>query len=76
MKFVTIHPFIDGNGRVSRLIMDFLLSKKNYPWINIYNKQRQKYLQSVRKANEEDYSLIFKLLVKTLKENLEGFGIT
>ncbi len=75
MKFVTIHPFIDGNGRVSRLLMNFLLGKKNYPWINIYRKNRQKYLNAVRKANEEDYSLIFPFLIETLKENLDSFGI-
>ena len=74
MKFVTIHPFIDGNGRVSRLIMNFLLDKKNYPWINIYNKQRLKYIKAVRKANDENYSEIFPLLVQTLKENLEDFN--
>lgn len=75
MKLVTIHPFIDGNGRVSRLVMNFLLSKKNYPWINIYNKQRQKYLQAVRKANDEDYSLIIPFLIKTLKQNLRDFDM-
>ena len=74
MKFVTIHPFVDGNGRVSRLLMNFLLSKKNYSWINIYNKHRQKYLNAVQKANNEDYDLIFPLLIKTLKENLDSFG--
>ncbi len=74
MKFVTIHPFIDGNGRVSRLIMNFLLDKKNYSWINIYNKQRLKYIKAVRKANDENYSEIFPLLVQTLKENLEDFN--
>jgi len=74
MKFVTIHPFIDGNGRVSRLLMNFLLSKKSYPWINIYNKHRQKYLNAVQKANNEDYDLIFPLLIKTLNENLDSFG--
>lgn len=75
MKLVTIHPFIDGNGRVSRLIMNFLLNKKNYPWINIYNKQRQKYLEAVRKANDENYTLIFPLVINTLKENLKDFNI-
>jgi len=75
MKFVTIHPFIDGNGRVSRLLMNFLLRKKNYPLINIYNKYRQKYLQAVRKANDSDYSLIFPLLIKILEQNLKEFNI-
>ena len=74
MKFVTIHPFVDGNGRVSRLIMNFLLQKKNYPWINIYTKQREQYIKAVRKANDEDYSLIFPFLIKSLKENLESYG--
>lgn len=73
IKFVTIHPFVDGNGRMSRLLMNFLLTKKNYPWINIYNKQRQKYLQAVRKGNDEDYSLILIFLIDTLKENLKDF---
>ncbi len=75
MKLVTIHPFIDGNGRVSRLVMNFLLSKKDHPWINIYNKQRQIYLQTVRRANDEDYSLIMPFLITTLKENLRDFGM-
>ncbi len=75
MKFVTIHPFVDGNGRISRLLMNFLLNKKQYPWINVYKKHRQKYLIAVRKANDEDYDLIFPFLIKTLKENLEESGV-
>lgn len=74
MKFVTIHPFVDGNGRVSRLIMNFLLEKKGYPWIDVYMKQRAKYLRAVRKANDKKYEDIIEFLIKTLEENLRSFG--
>src|SRR3989344_227369 len=75
-NLVSIHPFIDGNGRVSRLIMNFLLKKKNYPWINIYMKQRAEYLKAVRQANNEDYKPILLFCIKTLKENLKEFNLS
>lgn len=74
MKLVTIHPFIDGNGRISRLIMNFILQKYKYPWINVYNKQRAEYLKVVRKANDEDYLPIIEFLINSLEENLKSFG--
>jgi len=73
IRLVSIHPFVDGNGRTSRLIMNFLLKKKNYPWLNIYDKQREIYLKAVRIANDEDYSLIFPFLIDSLEENLKDF---
>ena len=73
MKLVSIHPFVDGNGRISRLIMNFLLKKKDYPWINIYMKQRSEYLKAVRQANNEQYKPILEFSIKSLKENLESF---
>lgn len=74
-KLVSIHPFIDGNGRTSRLIMNFLLKKKKYPWINVYMKQRADYLKAVRKANDEDYKPILEFCIKGLKKNLKSFNI-
>lgn len=68
-KFVSIHPFIDGNGRCSRLLMNFILKKNSYPEINIYVKDRNNYLKSVRKANNEDYAMLVDFLFRTLKKN-------
>jgi len=76
MKFVTIHPFVDGNGRMSRLLMNLILKRNSYPWINIYNKQRREYLKAVRKANDEAYSEIIYILINTLRENLDSFGFS
>jgi Fic family protein len=75
MKFVSIHPFVDGNGRVSRLVMNFILKKKGYPWINVYNKLRAEYLSVVRKANDEEYLPVLEFMIKSLEENLRDFKI-
>ena len=69
MKFVSIHPFIDGNGRVSRLIMNLIMKKFKYPEINIYFKDRQNYLRAVKKAHYGDYNLIIDFLIKTMEVN-------
>ena len=73
-KLVSIHPFVDGNGRVSRLIINAILHKGKYPWINVYMKQREDYLKAIRKANDENYTLILDYLIGALKENMKDFG--
>ena len=69
MKFVSIHPFVDGNGRCSRLLMNYILKRNSYPEINIYVKDRNNYLKSVRMANDEDYAMIIDFLFKTIMKN-------
>lgn len=44
-EFVKIHPFIDGNGRTARLLLNFELMKNGYPPIIIKNQERVRYYE-------------------------------
>ena len=53
-KFEKIHPFMDGNGRTGRMIMNYILLKSNLPPMIIHKKTRKEYLESMREADECD----------------------
>ena len=50
-RFVCIHPFIDGNGRTSRLLMNLVLIQNGYPPAVILNVDRKKYHQVLKQAD-------------------------
>lgn len=54
LKFVTVHPFGDGNGRISRLMMNFVLNKKGYPLFNIPYESRNSYYNSLERSQIKD----------------------
>ncbi|KAF5283400.1 hypothetical protein FQA39_LY04776 [Lamprigera yunnana] len=53
-KLVDIHPFADGNGRTSRLIMNLILLRAGYPPVLVFKQFREKYYQNLNLANEGD----------------------
>lgn len=58
-KFVSIHPFGDGNGRVSRLMMNFVLHKHGYPMLNITYKNRSSYYNALERAQLKNLNHVF-----------------
>lgn len=59
LRFVTIHPFSDGNGRISRLLMNFVLHKHGYPLLIINYHNRSAYYNALERSQLRGKEEIF-----------------
>lgn len=81
LKFVSIHPFIDGNGRISRLIMNLSLIQDGYMLAIIPPICRTEYLSTIRRYQNEGHvtffiEFIYERVLETEKEIMRLFHIS
>jgi len=72
-EFERVHPFIDGNGRAGRLLLNLILVRLGYPPVIIFKKQRAAYLAAMQRADSEDYGALGELIARAMHDNLNRF---
>jgi Fic family protein len=75
-KFELIHPFSDGNGRVGRLILIWMLLENKYGVILFKNQNRIKYFAALDSADEGRYNKLYKYSVDVYEKTFKDFQNT
>ena len=73
--FERIHPFLDGNGRTGRLLLNLLLVRSGYPPSVIYTRDRNRYLRALRRADAGDPGPLGELIARAVTDNLYRFVV-
>jgi Fic family protein len=72
-RFEQIHPFLDGNGRTGRLVLNLMLVRLGYAPAIVYKRDRARYLASLRSADRGDIGPLGELLARAVLDNLYRF---
>jgi Fic family protein len=68
-----VHPFIDGNGRAGRLVLNLILVRLGYPPVVIFKRQRNTYLAAMQRADRDDFGALGELIARAMYDNLNRF---
>ncbi len=71
--FVSIHPFIDGNGRTARLLMNLILMRYGYPIAVITREDRQRYYDALEESQSCNLTPFVGLVYESVTESLEEY---
>lgn len=75
VRFEQIHPFLDGNGRTGRLVLNLLLVRLGLPPAIMYKGERSRYLAALRRADQGDPGPLGEFLARAVLDNLHKFVV-
>jgi fido (protein-threonine AMPylation protein) len=74
--FVFIHPYMDGNGRMGRFLMNAMLASGGYPWTVIPVEKRTEYMQALEQAStEQDITAFSAFIAYLVNEGMQGKAV-
>jgi fido (protein-threonine AMPylation protein) len=74
VRFESIHPFRDGNGRTGRLVVNLLLVRRGYPPAIIYNRDRAKYIAALTRADRHgERGPLAELIARSVRDGIDRF---
>ncbi len=71
--FVFIHPYMDGNGRMGRFLMNVMLASGGYPWTVIPVEERDRYMKALETASvDQDIKPFARFITWLIEEGVKG----
>ncbi|MFQ5812385.1 MAG: Fic family protein [Anaerolineae bacterium] len=70
-RLVHVHPFVDGNGRTARLLMNLILVREGYPPAVIRHERRPEYYDTLDRAHEGDTNPFLALVAEEVERSLD-----